>query len=221
MHVVDLTLPLFPGMPGQPGDPPVSVAAVRSHESDGYEVAQVCLGTHAGTHLDAPRHFFPEGATLDRYPVNRLVGPGVVVDCRPVPDGRASPTRPGPAQAEKTPLEPAGLGIIDASALAERLHPHPVPYGGFALLWTEGALLTVEAAQLLVDAGAILVGTDAPSLDTEPYPVHRLLLSHGVLLAENLCGFDLLGAGPVTCAFLPLAVADTDGAPVRAIAWRS
>jgi kynurenine formamidase len=64
------------------------------------------------------------------------------------------------------------------------------------------------------------VGTDAPSLDAEPYPVHRLLLGHGVLLAENLRGLDRLGPGPVTCAFLPLAVVGTDGAPVRAVAWR-
>jgi arylformamidase len=75
---------------------------------------------------------------------------------------------------------------------------------------------------LLLDLGVTLVGTDGPGLDSEggSYPVHRVLLSAGVLLAENLCNLDLLGPGRVRCAFLPLAIDDTDGAPVRAVAWR-
>jgi kynurenine formamidase len=202
MEFFDLTLPLYPGMPVQPGDPAVTFLRVRSHESDGYEVTQLCLGSHSGTHLDAPRHFFPEGATLDQYPIDRLVGPGVVVDCRPAA-GTGGPTR-----------------IVDAALLTERLRAHSVPSGGLILLWTEGALLSAGAAQVLLESGARLVGVDAPSLDAEPYPAHRLLLGHGVLLAENLHGLDRIGPGPVTCAFLPLATAGMDGAPVRAVAWR-
>lgn len=198
MEIVDLTAPLCPGPAAHPGDPRVRFVRTRSHEADGYEVTRISLGSHSGTHLDAPRHFFPVGATLDQYPVDRLVGPGVVVDCRPAPGDRG----------------------IDAALLAERLHPDCVPPGGFVLLWAEGVLLSVEAARLLLEAGAGLVGTDGPSLDREPYPVHQLLLGHGVLIAEDLRGLDRLGPGPVTCAFLPLAVVGTDGAPVRAVAWR-
>jgi arylformamidase len=73
---------------------------------------------------------------------------------------------------------------------------------------------------LLLDAGPGLGGTDAPSLDAEPYPVHRLLLGRDILIAENLRGLEHLGPGPVTCAFLPLSITGTDGAPVRAVAWR-
>lgn len=204
MELFDLTLPLWSGMPVYPGDPHVSFTPARSHEADGYQVTHLCLGSHTGTHLDAPRHFFAGGATLDEYPLDRLVGPGVVVDCRPVatPHGTATPP------------------VIDAAFLAGQLRTVPVPHGGLVLLWTEGAFLAVDAARLLLDSGAGLVGTDAPSLDEHPYPVHRLLLSHGVLLAENLCGLYRLGSGPVTCAFLPLAALGADAAPVRAVAWR-
>ena len=52
-----------------------------SHEVQGFQVSEIRLGTHTGTHIDAPRHFFPEGSTLDAYPLHRLVGPGLVVDC--------------------------------------------------------------------------------------------------------------------------------------------
>lgn len=202
MEIFDLTLPLRPGMPVYPGDPEVRFTRFRDHQADGYQVTGLSLGSHSGTHLDAPRHFFPAGATLGDYGIERFVRPGVVLDCRP-PDGATDAS-----------------WSIDAAYLAERLQLDPLPEGGFVLLWTEGALLTVDAALLLLEAGASMVGTDSPSLDADPHPVHRLLLGHGILLAENLHGLGMLGPGRVTCAFLPLASVDADGAPVRAVAWR-
>jgi arylformamidase len=197
MEIFDLSLPLGPGLPLQPGDPPLTLARTSSHETHGYEVTQISLGTHTGTHVDAPRHFYPQGLTLDQFPLDRFVGPGVLLDCRGATD--------------------AGM----SSLLSAQLCRFPMPRGGLVLLWTEGALLTLEAAKLLFEAGAGLVGTDGPSLDAEPYPVHRFLLANAVLIVENLRGLERVGPGPVNCAFLPLALTGTDGAPVRAIAWRA
>lgn len=197
MEIVDLTRPLFSGMPVHPGDPPVLFTAACTHERDGYEVTQVCIGSHSGTHLDAPRHFFPHGETLDAYPAERFIGPGVLVDC-----------------------SAAQGGIIDASLLAEALRPYEVPPGGFLLLRSGEGRLTVDAAELLLERGAGVVGVDSASPDAEPYPVHRLLLRRGVLILENLCGLDKLKPGPLTCACLPLALTGTDAAPVRVLAWR-
>lgn len=151
------------------------------------------------------------------------MGEGLIIDCR-CPEGAAD-RGPGLSAAEAVgsgsrSIEASGPGIVDSALLAERLRPFLVPTGDLLLLWTEGALLTVEAAYMLLETGPSLVGTDAYSLDAEPHPVHRLLLGHGVLLAERLCGLDRLGPGCVTCAFLPLAVVGADGAPVRAVAWR-
>jgi kynurenine formamidase len=115
---------------------------------------------------------------------------------------------------------PTGPATIDPQRLAYLLRDAQVQSGDFVLLWTEGAMLSLAAAQLLLETGAGLVGTDGPSLDAKPYPVHQLLLGHDVLIAENLCGFERLGPEPATYAFLPLAIAEADGAPVRAIAWR-
>ena len=72
------------------------------------------------------------------------------------------------------------------------------------LVRTGGRLFTVGAAQLLVDLGVGMVGSDAPSLDDDPYPVHTLLLGQGILLLENLRGLDEIVPGPLTCACLPL-----------------
>lgn len=197
MEVFDLTLPLDPGLPAQPGDPPVTMLRTSSHEVHGYEVTQITLGSHSGTHVDAPRHFYPQGRTLDEFSLGRLIGPAMLLDCRT-----------------------SGEHGVDSTSLAEQLRLLPLPPGGSVILWTQGALLSVEAAGVLLDAGVGLVGTDAPSLDAEPYPVHRLLLAHDILIVENLCGLERLGPGAVNCAFLPLALAGTDGAPIRALAWR-
>ena len=198
MNVVDLTHPLTPQAPSHEGDPPVTLARAASHEADGYQVTAVGLGSHSGTHLDAPRHFFPDGATLDDYPVARLVRPGWVLDARP----------------------PRPEARVRAALLAEQLRGTHLNAGDFLLLWTGGALLAEDCAVVLLESGAGLVGTDAASLDDHPYPIHQVLLGEGVLLAENLANLDRLGTGRVICAFLPLAIPEADGAPVRAVAWR-
>jgi arylformamidase len=197
VQLFDLSQPLGPDLTVQPGDPPLTLLRTSSHEVHGYEVTQVCLGSHTGTHMDAPRHFYPQGPTVDQYSLDRLVGPAVILDCRPTGDMTAG------------------------DIVSEQLRRFPLRPGGLVLLWTEGATVTVEAVDILVGAGARLVATDAPSLDEEPYPVHRYLLARDVLIVENLCGLERLGPGPVDCAFLPLALVGTDGAPVRAVAWRT
>jgi arylformamidase len=196
MEVIDLTYPLGPGLPDQPGDPPFTLSPARSLAVDGYEVTGIRLGSHTGTHVDAPRHFFPRGATLDQFPLERLIGPGVSLDCREATEARR------------------------LDQLLEQLRLFPPTPPGIVLLRTDGAHVTVAMARLLLEAGAGLVGTDAPSLDVAPYPVHRLLLARDVLIVENLRGLDRLGVGRVSCAFLPLALTGTDGAPIRAVAWR-
>jgi arylformamidase len=197
VELFDLTQPLGPDLTIQPGDHPLTLVRTSSHEVRGYEVTQICLGSHTGTHMDAPRHFYPQGPTVDQYPLDRLVGPAMVLDCRPTGDMTAG------------------------DMVAEQLRRFPLRPGGIVLLWTEGATVTVEAVSILVEAGARLVATDASSLDEEPYPVHRYLLARDVLIVENLCRLERLGPGPVECALLPLALVGTDGAPVRAVAWRA
>ncbi len=196
MELFDLTMPLGPGLPVQPGDPPLTVVRTACHETHGYEVTQICLGSHSGTHVEAPRHFYAQGRTLDSFPLLRMMGPAVVFDCR------------------------AGSAEADRDALADQLRAWPLPALGMALVWTEGRPLDLRSAQVLLEAGAGLVGIDAPSIDEAPYPIHRFLLARDVLIAENLVGLHRLGAGPVECCLLPLSLTSTEAAPARALAWR-
>lgn len=212
--IVDLSHPLRTGLPVYPGDPSVEIIPRLTHAEHGHSVTEIRMGTHDGTHMDAGYHFFADKPTLDQYPVERFVGSGVVLDLR--------------AQPGDTPVAPDTLRA--AIAAAGGLHA-----GDFAVLWFgwdahfggdlmwRNPYLSEEAARLLVDAGVTLVGTDTPNVDSSTdltaFPAHVLLLGSGLLIVENLRDLDRLGAGRVDCAFLPLPLAHTDGAPVRAIAW--
>ncbi len=81
-RLIDLTHPLGPDTPVLPGDPPVTATSRATHAGDGYAVLTLCLGTHAGTHVDAPFHMLPEGATLEAVPLSRFVGPAALLDVR-------------------------------------------------------------------------------------------------------------------------------------------
>lgn len=67
MRVIDLTQPMREGMPVYPGDPLFRTRPVAEHETDGYRVMELSLGTHTGTHLDFPFHFFEDGERTDAF----------------------------------------------------------------------------------------------------------------------------------------------------------
>ncbi|KPA74575.1 hypothetical protein ABB37_09211 [Leptomonas pyrrhocoris] len=79
MRVVDLSTPLFDGMAVYAGDPAVRITTVCTREKDGWEVRQLQMGSHSGTHVDAPIHMHEEGASLDELPLDRFCGSAVAV----------------------------------------------------------------------------------------------------------------------------------------------
>lgn len=90
MRVIDLSLPITDGMPVYPGDPKVTVKVVHTYESHSWELRQLSLGSHTGTHVDAPSHMHHGAATLDELPLERFFGASRVVRLEdPVwPEGR-------------------------------------------------------------------------------------------------------------------------------------
>src|SRR6056297_1855958 len=68
----DLSRPVETGMPTYPGDPDVTLAPDATHETDGYATSELRTGTHAGTHVDAPRHTLPDGEPIDERAVGRV-----------------------------------------------------------------------------------------------------------------------------------------------------
>ena len=164
------------------------------------------LGTHTGTHLDAPLHFVPGGATVEALDVNVLVGPAQVVEVYE----RDRITAADLAQAGIAPGTERVLFKTDNTRLG-RLHDgvfHP-DYVGVA----------PSGAEWLVTHGVRLVGVDY--LSVGPYgPVnvetHRILLGAGVVVVETLV-LDEVNAGAYTLVALPPKFAGLEGSPCRCL----
>jgi arylformamidase len=148
------------------------------------------MSAHLGTHADAPSHVIPGGDPIGRVPLDAFIGKARVVDL------------PGRGEIGPDSLPRACLG-------AARI-----------LFRTKGrSFLSPLAAVRLAEKGAVLVGTDALSVDpedAEDLPVHRTLLSRGVMLLEGLV-LEHVEPGDYRLIALPLALMDLDAAPVRAI----
>ena len=79
MKVIDLSSPISDGMQVYPGDPEVKVNIVHTYKSHTWELRQLSMGSHTGTHVDAPSHMHPVAATLDELPLERFCGPSRLV----------------------------------------------------------------------------------------------------------------------------------------------
>lgn len=207
MRIVDLSVPIDARTPFYPGDPEPQVCVASTIARDGFAVSALRLGSHSGTHVDAPSHFHPDGATLDEVPLERFAGPAVVVDC----------TAAGPRER---------IG-------AEVLEGHDLRPGAVVLFRTghdgdafDHPFLDPAVARALLDAGVLTLGIDALNVDPTPredagrdaFPVHDVFLGAGGVIAENLRNLDALPHGTFV-TLLPLSLPGCDGGPTRAVGF--
>jgi len=193
VRIVDVSVPVRPGMIVYPGDPEVRLERVSSIEDgDGFNLSRLDLGVHSGTHVDAPLHFLADGAAVETLPLDVLVGPCVVVDGL---DAAAVPRG-----AERVLFKTQNGRLWERDEFTE-----------------DFAELDGEAAQALVAAGVRLVGIDYLSIGDEE--AHRILLGAGVIAVE---GLDLREVEPgeyrLVCA--PLKLEGAEGAPARVLLLR-
>jgi arylformamidase len=204
MRVIDISVPNGPRQHVYPGDPPPRVEQAKAiARGDVCNVSLLTMGSHTGTHVDAPYHFIDGAPRLGEVPLDRMVGEALVVDLR-------------------------GRAVVDAAALAAA----PLREDDILLCRTDNSerwaadtfqtdftYLTLDAAALLVERGVRAVGIDYLSIEefgSADFPVHHRLLGAGVFVIE---GLDLRGVDPgrYTLVCLPLKFADLDGAPARAV----
>lgn len=209
MRCIDLSHAIAGGMPVFPGTAAPEIGTVTTLEGDGFVETRITLTSHVGTHVDAPAHMLPEGRALDHFGPDTFVGPAVVLDL----SGRA----------------PAPVDIATLAPFESRLHgcAFALLATGWSRYWGEAAYfegyptLTPAAARWLAAFALKGVGVDAPSVDTPSaaaFPVHRVFLGRETLIVENLTHLEQLPDAVFTFVCLPLPLAASDGAPVRAVA---
>ncbi len=205
----DLSQPIENGMTYYPGDPQ-PVIDNNSIASSPWKVSHLSIGSHTGTHIDAPIHFFPQGKKIDQYGLERFILPGMVVNLSDLQPNQTIDIRMISPILEKLPK--GGTLIIrtnwDRYWKTETYSRHPY--------------LTPQAADGLVSAAASLVGIDALNVDStleSTCHAHEILLGNDVLIVENLRGLEQLAPNTLyEFSFLPLLLKDVDGSPVRAVA---
>ena len=189
------------------GDPGVEVAPrLEIARGDTANVSLLSMGSHTGTHVDAPAHFIEGGATVEALPLDSLIGPALVaeVGCERL-IGRRD-------------LEPLPLGSQSRLLLKTRN----------SALWAAGdfsrdfVALDLEGARHLTERGLRLIGIDYLSIEafhSPGHPVHRHLLGAGVVILEGL-DLSRVAPGVYELVCLPLPVRGIDGAPCRAVLRR-
>ncbi len=206
MPIHDLSLPITESLVIWPGDTPIRMA-YTSHldRGDHATLTSLEMGTHSGTHIDAPAHFIPGGEGVDALDLDALVGPALVVHA-PEASAISAPILEG--------LEiPTGT-----KRLLLRTRNSDRWARGEDSFYQDFVAITEDGAHWLVERGIQLVGVDYLSVGphSDPMPTHHVLLGAGVIAVE---GLDLSRIAPGRYRFvcLPLRLVGRDGAPARAI----
>lgn len=203
--IIDISVPIFTGMQFYPGDPGAEIVPARQiAEGAVANISMLKLGSHVGTHVDAPHHFLESGDPVDKISLDVLVGPARVLDMTGV---KSSIERD---QFESADLEGVSRILLKTSNSDLWLSTD------FSKNYVS---LSSSAADYLVELGVALVGIDYLSIEqfrSQDFHVHHALLGAGVVVLE---GIDLSGieAGDYDLVCLPLKVRGGDGAPARAI----
>ena len=204
-RIYDISVPIRSGGLVYPGNPEIDISLQQAvAKGAGANVSNVRFGSHTGTHADAAKHFFDDGQTVDRIPLDRLIGPALLIK---FPDSVKSI---GTAELRANDLRGSKrvlLGTRNSALLSQKEFVKDYTY------------LAPDGAQYLVDQGVELVGIDYLSIEqfhSGHHRTHRTLLERSVVIVEGL-DFSVPEPGEYQFICLPLRIEGCDGAPARAV----
>ncbi len=203
--IYDISVPILNGGVIYPGNPSISITPQQEISKGGSSnVSTLSFGSHTATHVDAPKHFFDDGAGVERMPLDILIGPAIVI----------------------------AMGNDVMAVGEEQLRQHEIAGHSRVLIKTRNSgtlpgtafikdytYVAPDGAEYLVSLGVKLVGVDYLSVEqfhSGHHRTHRTLLGNGIIIVE---GLDLSGPamGPYHLTVLPLLLPGLDGAPARAV----
>jgi arylformamidase len=207
MRVIDLTMKITPSIKVFPGSPQPSFIPWSRFDSHGYDSEAMFMSTHTGTHVDAPSHFAPGLASIDRIPASRLVSSAVLIR---IPKKANQLVEREDFAGEQIRQ---GDAVVIATGWEKR--------AASSNYMTENPGLSEQAAKYLASKKVNAVAIDGPSIDAgvdEKFTVHKILLTRNILIVENLCNVTGISTNRFTLVLSPLKLGGATGSPARALA---
>jgi len=197
---LDVSMPIYAGMVHFPDNPSIEIDTITHVErGDVCTLSKLTMGSHTGTHIDAPIHFLPGGAGAEEVPLDNLIGPARVIEIK---DHDA-------IKAEELRVHNLGVRerVLFKTSNSERCWKTSQFVPDFLSI-------AEDAASYLASLNTLTVGIDYLSAGSPE--THRTLLSAGVVILE---GLNLTGVSQGRYEFLclPLKILGGDGAPARAL----
>lgn len=226
--IIDITTPISPFMQVFPGDPEPSIEKICTLEEEGFALSLLSMGSHTGTHVDAPSHILNNGLPVDKLELENLIGTALVLDL-------TSFTGTLTADILEKALQNVGVSenvtilLLKTQRTSRDKNKDKTedicfqsPDSKFQKAEEEKPNLTYleeSAAVWIVRRGFKTVGIDSfsiDSIDSADLPAHHILLTNKVNVVECL---ELSSAEEGVYLFLclPLKIDGCDGAPARAV----
>lgn len=199
----DVSVGLRPSMPVWPDNPGFEISPYQTlEEGADANVSVMKLGSHVGTHVDAPAHFIKGAPSVDTLPLDILIGEAFVFELQ-----------------VQSSISLADLEVLDLRGRKRILFKTRN-----SMLWSKEEFtpdyvsFEIEAAEFLVRKGVKLVGIDYLSVGSyeDGVDVHHAFLESGIVVIEGL-DLSSVSQGPYEIVCLPLKVIGADGAPARVV----
>ena len=204
---IDISYPLSRDMLYWPGDPITPHIDWIYHPAKGHAVtmAQININVHNGTHIDAPRHFDPNGTPVDEMPLDAIMGPARIIEIK-----------------DKESVKPQELTAYNIQPgeriLFKTVNSSYYKKGKFV---EDYVYVSTEAAHFLKDKKVKAVGLDYIAIGSyrdfqSLGEVHMVLLNNGIFIIEQI-DLSAVKAGQYEMICLPIRIKESDDATARAL----
>jgi arylformamidase len=203
MKIYDITRTISPEIAVWPGDQKFeSKWTMEISKGSSVNLSSITMSAHTGTHADAPYHYLDDGKFIADLPLEKFVGPAIVIE---IPD------------VERVEMD--HVAHVDFSRI-QRLLFKTKSSALDDSTWIEDiVVLGTDTAEYLGKMGVQLVGMDAPSVDginDSSLSTHKMLGKHEIVNLENLL-LKEVPPGEYQLIALPLKFKGLDASPIRAI----
>lgn len=212
MKAIDLTYTIKEEMTVFPGTEMPKLITTSNYEKDGFRETSISIYSHVGTHMDPPAHIYPDRTTLDEFPASQFIGKGLVIDCRDLNEG------------EDITID----CILKYGKKAEKVdfllfNTGWDKYWGTDKYFGDYPCVNDDVLDYVLNGNYKGIGFDTIGIDPvsdEKLTRHKKLFKDkDIVNIENLKNLELCGEEIFKFSCCPLKIENSDGAPVRAIAW--